>query len=122
MTYVPIVTPPTSPPPLSPRTRELSNLLTKVLDEYQKAHPKTTSTEMRQALRIAASAAGSDRTVVATSIALVLGLLLAAGGLFAFLFMGSSGEQSFREAVPMIAIGIMVFMIMLIVIIKRNAG
>lgn len=85
MTYVPIVTPTTVPPP-SPRTRELAQLLAKVLDEYTKAHPATSKAEIRAAIRMAQMSAGPDRSkaVVGISLALGLGVMMLTLGLVFF--------------------------------------
>ncbi len=87
MSYVPIVpSVVVPPPPPSPRTRELAGLLGKVLEEYRKAHPSTTSAEIRAAIRLAAVSAAPVRraaaalalgaVIGATALVLVLGLVL----------------------------------------------
>lgn len=79
MLYVPIVVPPTPP---SPRTRELANLLSTVIQEYEKHHPSLTGSEIHQALTLASqesrSATAASRVLVAT----------VAGGLAALLGVG----------------------------------
>jgi hypothetical protein len=85
MTYVPIITPtPTQPP--SPRTRELAGLLSKVLEEYTKAHPGVSNSEVRAAIRLARMSAAPDSTTVAVklSLALGLGVLMMTLGVFFF--------------------------------------
>lgn len=100
MTYVPIVTPTPSQPP-SPRTRELAGLLSKVLEEYTKAHPSVTKSEVRAAIRLAQSSAGPDNTKIAVglSLALGLGVLTMTLGLFYF---GNSGGFEIGPILPMI--------------------
>jgi hypothetical protein len=118
MTYVPVVTPPPTPP--SPRTRELAGLLTKVLEEYTKAHPATTRSEIRAALSMAARATGP---AASASAALAVGLTLALvmGGVIFFYVQGGSPTE-FRAALPMVIMSIIVFLGVLLLIIKRRSG
>jgi len=108
MTYVPIVIPTQVPPP-SPRTRELSGLLGKVLEEYTKAHPATTKAEIRAAIRMAQMSAGPDKTKVAAGISLALGLGVAMLTLGLF-FFASAGEVNFRAISPMIIMAVIVLL------------
>lgn len=108
MSYVPIVTSTYVPPP-SPRTRELSGLLAKVLDEYAKAHPATTRAEIRAAIRMAQMSVGPDRTKVAVGVSLALGLGVAMLTLGLFYFR-SAGNVEIRPSVSMIIIAVIVFL------------
>lgn len=120
MTYVPIVTPPVTQPPPSPRTRELAGLLTKVLEEYEKAHPAVTSAEVRAALRLAQMSAGPDRSKVAAGVSLAVGLGVAmlTLGLFFFRSSGGGGDMEFPVILPMIIMGVIVLLGMLVVMIR----
>ena len=117
MAYVPIVTPPTGQPPASPRTRELAGLLTKVLDEYTKAHPAVTPAEVRAALRLAQMSAGPDRSKVAAglSVAVGLGVAMLTLGLF---FFRSSGEVDFPVILPLLIMGVIVLLGMILAMIR----
>lgn len=100
MTYVPIpiIVPPTPP---SPRTRELADLLARVIEEYEKHHPAVSGAEVREALSLASQSsntAAPARTLVAT---LLLGLVALGAGLFYFVERsGGGGAPDF----PMIAV------------------
>ena len=74
MTYVPIVTTPTQQQP-SRQTRELADLLGRVIQEYEKAHPTVSGAEVRHALQLARSA--SSKTTGAPALALTLSAGLA---------------------------------------------
>ena len=100
MSYVPIVTPTPTPPP-SPRTRELAGLLSKVLDEYTKAHPAVTNAEVRAAIRLAQASAGPDQTRIAAILSLTVGLVIAGLGLGLFYFR-STGGGDFGPILPII--------------------
>jgi hypothetical protein len=102
MIYVPMVVPTQAPPP-SPRTRELAELLDRVLEEYTKAHPATTRAEIRAAIRMAQMSTGPDRTKVAAGVSLAIGLSLAMGVL-GFAFFRSGGDMEFRASLPIIMI------------------
>jgi len=106
MSYVPIVTSTYVPPP-SPRTRELAELLGKVLEEYTKAHPATTTAEVRAAIRLAQTSAGPDRTKLAVGLSLGVGLgvMMLTLGLF---FFRSAGEVEIPAILPMMLVAVMV--------------
>lgn len=108
MSYIPIVIPVTPNPP-SPRTSELAGLLGQVLEEYQKAHPSVTGAEMREAIQIAKSATGGDKGPVAVILSLVVGLLVLATGLGVF-FLRSGGEIDLTSSMPMVVLGVTVFL------------
>ncbi|MGD2120667.1 MAG: hypothetical protein PVJ76_02935 [Gemmatimonadota bacterium] len=117
MTYVPVVTPPTPP---SPRVRELAGLLRQVLEEYKKAHPATTRTEIRAAVRMALMSTGGNQATVATVLSLVLGLGVAVLG-FGLFFFQRAGEVEITAALPMIiAALLLVFAIAMFVIRNRQ--
>jgi hypothetical protein len=98
MSFVPVV--PYVPPPPSRRARELGEKIRATIDEYQREQPGTTSTEIRQALRLAAS--GSDCGKAAGVIAALLGVLVLLG--FVFLKRGGGLETVPWTMVVLVAI------------------
>jgi hypothetical protein len=118
MTYVPIVTPSTTPQPPSPRTRELAGLLTKVLEEYQNAHPSVSRSEVRAALRLAQLSTGGDKAPVALVVSLTLGLLVAGVGLGLLFFMRGGGEIEMTSSLPMVIMAIAIFLGIVMVLVK----
>jgi len=118
MTYVPIVIPTSTPPP-SPRTRELAGLLTKVLDEYVKAHPAVTNAEVRAAVRLAQAPAGPDRSRMALVLSLTVGLVMAFLGLGLFYFR-STGGGDFGPILPII-IGVLVVVLGIAMLVVKAA-
>ena len=121
MTFVPINVS-TPPIPASPRTRELAGLLNQVLEEYQNAHPATTKTEVKAALKMAQMSSGSDTARVAAILSLVVGLL--AFALFAGLFYFRSGggvEMDWAPILPGIIMGIIVVLGIAAVAIKMRS-
>ena len=117
MSYIPIVIPPTTPQPPSPRTRELAEILAKVLEEYQKAHPAVTGAEMREAMQIAKSATGGNKSPVAVILSLGIALVLMATVL-GLVFLRSGGEVELGTSMPMVVLGITVFIGILAGVIK----
>jgi hypothetical protein len=120
MSYVPIVTPPTAAQPVSPRSRELAGLVTKVIDEYTKAHPATSGAEVRVALKLAQAATGKDNTAVAVGISLALGLGVLALTLGLFFFRSSGGEMEFRPIMPAIIMALIVLFGLVAVVVSRR--
>jgi len=119
MTFIPIVTPTTVPPP-SPRTRELAGLLAKVLDAYTKAHPATSNAEIRAAVRMAQMSAGPDRTKLAAGLSLGVGLgvMMLTLGLF---FFRSAGDVEIGPIFPMIIMALVVLLGLVAVVVKMNS-
>lgn len=117
MSYIPIVIPPTTPQPPSPRTRELAEILAKVLEEYQKAHPAVTGAEMREAIQIAKSATEGNKKPVAVILSLGIGLVLMVTVL-GLVFLRSGGGIELGSSMPMVILGIMVFLGIVVVVIK----
>ena len=105
MTYVPVVVP--TPPP-SPRTRELAGLLTKVLDEYAKAHPAVTKAEIQAAIRMAQTTAGPDHTKVALGLSVGLGLVVLFLGAGLFYFRTAGGDVEIGPILPMIIMALII--------------
>lgn len=116
MTYVPIVIQTPTPPP-SPRTRELAGLLTKVLEEYKKAHPTTTNNEVKAAIRLAQLSSRSGNPAAPAAAALVLGLLMAAlaGGFF---FFRANGNVEITSVMPMLVIGLIILIGLMAILVK----
>jgi hypothetical protein len=98
----------------------LAGLLTKVLAEYQKAHPATTSAEIRAAVRLAQASAGPDRTAVAAglSVALGLGVLALTLGLF---FFRSAGDVEIGAIFPAVIAGLIVVIGLVAVMVKMKS-
>jgi hypothetical protein len=117
MTYVPIVTP-TPAPPLSPRTRELRDLLSKVVEEYTKAHPAMTKAEIRAALRLAQVSGGSNSTAAVLSISLGLGVAMLLLGVFYF---RAGGDLPIRPVLPMI-IGVAIVLFGILALVRARSG
>jgi hypothetical protein len=118
MIFVPVVTPPPTPP--SPRTRELAGLLTKVLEEYTKAHPSTTRTEIRAAFSMAVRNAGPGGSGTATTVAVMVGLVLALtlGGLVFFEAQGGTARET---GLPMVVLAMILFVGILLVMVKLRS-
>ncbi len=120
MTFVPIVTPPPNVP-VSPRTRELASLLGQVLEEYQKAHPATTRNEVRAAMRMAQVSGGPGASPLVLKLTLALGLLVAGVLAGVFVFLRQGGDMSWGESVPMVAVALGVFLLMLVVLVVKGS-
>ena len=103
MSYVPIVVPQQAEP--SRQTQELADLLGRVVQEYEKAHPTVTGPEVSQALQLAkrASSKASGNEAMAIKMALV-GLLTLMGGLGVFFFMARGGDFDIANTQVMMAI------------------
>jgi len=90
MSYVPVVITPPNPPP-SPRVRELSLELSRVIEDYSRRYPDLSSREVAQATRLAAQqhgpgAAANQAVAVALGVAALLGALM--------LFLVRGGAES----------------------------
>lgn len=116
MLFVPI-TPTPSQQPLSPRTRELSELLGRVIEEYEKHHPSVSASEVRMALRMAGRSSKAEGAMAARlTIAALIGLL-ALGGV-AFFLMGEGRASS--EAMPSVLVAVAVFGLLAAVVAARH--
>ncbi len=115
MFYVPYV----PPPQPSPRTRELADLLSRAIEEYQKYHPNVSSAEVNAALQMAAvrSSRGVPARVWAVVGALVAILL---GGIFAF--VAANGGQVPGSAVPVVAVAIAILAALVAVAVAKSRG
>ncbi len=117
MTYIPVIPQPQVPPP-SPRTRELNDLLSKVVDEYTRAHPATTKAEIRAAFHLAQVSGGGNSTAVALSLGLGLGVAFLVLGLFYF---RTAGDIAIGPNLPMI-IGVTVVLLGILAVFKARSG
>jgi len=103
VSYVPIVVPQQAEP--SRQTRELADLLGRVVQEYEKAHPTVTGPEVSEALQLAkrasTKAAGSE--TMAIKLALVGGVTLMAG-LVLFFAMQRGGGLDIANVQVMVAV------------------
>ena len=105
MTYVPIVTPVHVEQPPSPQTRELADLLGRVVQEYEKAHPTITGPEVSEALQLAkrASSKAVDGQKAAMAVAMVLGVVVMVAGIVVYLAAGGS-SFTIRDGGVLIAV------------------
>lgn len=117
MIYVPIVTTPAGGQPPSPRTRELADLLAKVLEEYTKAHPTTTQAEIRAAVRMAQMVAGPDRTRVASVLSVTVGVVIGLVTL-GLVFFQNSGDVEVGPALPMIIMALVILLGIVFVMVR----
>lgn len=120
MFFVPVV-PPTPQAPLSHRTRELGDLLGRVIEEYERHHPSVTGQEVRQALQLASrhsKAAGSGAVQVLLA-GVAAALVLA--GVMAFLVLERGGGTP--ESFPLIAVAVGIFSVLVVaILLKRLSG
>ncbi|MHB1191896.1 MAG: hypothetical protein ACYC6F_02525 [Longimicrobiales bacterium] len=117
MLYVPFIPPPATPP--SPRTRELAGLLGRVIEEYEKHHPAVTGPEVRAAVRMALETS-SRKGSPALGIAVGVAAALVAGGLFALL--AANEGQMPQSTVPMVAIAVALFAVLVVVAMVKRGG
>ncbi|HKJ02461.1 MAG TPA: hypothetical protein VJ997_08405 [Longimicrobiales bacterium] len=117
MAYVPVVVPPQPP---SPRTRELAQLLGRVIEEYEKHHPAVTGPEVRGALRMAARSSKAA-AVPAAALAAGLGLVLLLAGVAAFLLVQGGSPSGGTPGLNGLVI-VLASVIAVAFLIKRLAG
>ncbi|GMV07973.1 MAG: hypothetical protein AMXMBFR53_42480 [Gemmatimonadota bacterium] len=121
MIFVPVV-PHTPVPPPSPRVRELSDLLGRVIEEYEKHHPSVTGSEVRQALQLASGRSKATQAIAARLAVAGVGVALALGGVVAFLAAGGGGDVD-PAAIPMVAVAVGIFSILTVaIVVKRLSG
>ncbi len=104
MTYVPMVHVVTPEAPPSRQTQELADLLGRVVQEYEKAHPTVTGPEVSQALQLAKRAstkAGGNPTAMVAALAGGLVLMVGLGVVF---FAAQGGGIDIRPYGVMIAV------------------
>lgn len=110
VTFVPYVPSPATEAQLSRQTRELADLLGRVVQEYEKAHPTVTGAEVRQALQLARRASTKTSSGDPALIASLVGGLVLMAGLGMYFFMESGGGMSidgpWTMAATVVALGI----------------
>lgn len=117
MMFVPVVpTTPSAPPP-SPRTRELSGLLTKLVEEYSAAHPSVSKEEIRQAIRMTQLSVRGGNRATSLVVTLSLGVLVAVLALGLF-FLRGNGAVAWESVMPGVVLGILVLLIGVLVLVK----
>jgi hypothetical protein len=90
-----------------------------VLAEYTKAHPATTRTEIRAAVRMALMSTGGNQATVATVISLVLGLVVLFLG-FGLFFFQNAGETEITAALPMIIVALILFIAIAMLVVRNR--
>ena len=118
MTYVPIVVPTQAEP--SRQTRELADLLGRVVQEYEKAHPTVTGPEVSEALQLAKRAstkAGGDQASIMVALAGGLALMV---GLGVFFFVQQGSDFSLRPYTTIIAVAGLGVVFGFVALLKRN--
>ncbi len=98
------------PPPPTPRSRKLAKALHDTIEEFRRENPATRDSEVRRALRIAASFSGGRTPQIAAAAILLLGLIVALG---VFTFASDTGEGDMN--VPLAVGGIVVLAALAIV-------
>ena len=121
MVFVPV---PRTNRDVTVRARDLSQRLAQAIREFQQNHPGTTSEDVRQAVRMAAEGSGVSRGGSAqqrAAIAVVLGILFAGLGAFAFLERAGGGFAEGPSWFWMIAgIGILTVVLALVAVLRQN--
>jgi len=113
--FVPMVPHHENPP--SPRTRELADLLGKVLEEYEKYHPAVTGQEVRAALRLAER---SSRAAVVGARTMA-GVGLAIGVAVAGMFVWVASRGGIWEGGPPVAIVAAIIALVAVMVLVRRA-
>lgn len=104
MTYIPIITPPPTP---SPRARELSDAVARLVEEFEQRFPDTSPTDIRQALQLAAQKnAGSAVSALAVTVGLGLSALSAAVAFFVLRAYGEGVAGRSLTLITLIAIAV----------------
>lgn len=116
MLFVPVIPHHEDPP--SPRTRELADLLGRVIQEYEKGHPSVTGREVRAALEIAVR--GSRSGAVGGREAVLAGLAIAAAAAGVFVWVAAHGGSA--QALPTGIAAMLVAIGAVVVVVKRARG
>jgi hypothetical protein len=82
MVFVPV---PYTPPQPSPRVKDLSDQLAKVIRDYEQRFPNLSAAEVRQAAQLAVQNRGSGSAATRQAIAMGIGLATFLAGLWVFL-------------------------------------
>lgn len=116
MLYVPVIPHREDPP--SPRTRELADLLGRVIQEYEKSHPSVTGREVRAALEIAVR--GSRSGAAGGRQAALVGVAIAGAAAGVFAWFAAQGGNS--EAAPVAILTGILALVAVLVVIRRTRG
>lgn len=117
MYFVPV--PP--PTPVSPRTRELADLLGRVIEEYEKHHPAVSGAEVREAVRMAARSSRAGGPEAARLVVAALAGVLVLGGVVAWILVDRGGMS--EGAAPMVLVAVILFAVLTtLVVLKRLRG
>ena len=120
MTYVPIVTVPVQQQQPTQQTRELADLLGRVIQEYEKAHPSVSGPEVRHALQLARSASSKASGAHAGLIAGLAGGLALLTGLGVFFFIQADGTGGPVVSMRLIMVAIVSLGILAVVLAARR--
>jgi hypothetical protein len=112
MTYVPVV----SPPPPSPRARELGRRLEEVIQTFRAENPGLSDSEIRQALALVTKGLGKVSQVLVLTLA--LSLLLA--GILAFFMVGRQGNFDDRSFILAMIAAVGIFLVILAAILRNR--
>jgi len=115
--FVPVV-PPTPQAPLSHRTRELGDLLGRVIEEYERHHPSVTGQEVHQALQLASRHSKAVGSGAAKVVLLGVATALALAGVMAFLMLERGGGSP--ESFPVMAVAVAIFSVLMVAILLRR--
>lgn len=119
MAYVPFVPPAAHPPP-SPRTRELADLLARVLDEYRRAHPAVTEAEIRAAVGLVARTSNPRRRMAALPLAVGIAVFVLALGM---VLRGESSVDSVGAgSLPMVGVAVLILLLAVLVLVRNSVS
>lgn len=102
MSYVPIVTPP--PQAASPRVRELSQELSRVIADYAKRYPDLSRGEIAAAARLAQQGSGAS-SPAPQAVALALGVTAFLGAGLFFMMRGGAGFDLLALLIGLAVVG-----------------
>ncbi len=87
-----------APPPASPRVRQLSEELSRVIEEYERRYPDLSASDVQSAARLAVQKRGKGPSTSRQTVALAIGVVAFVGGLAAYLFRQGTVDM---ESVPL---------------------
>ena len=117
MAYVPQVPPSQG---TSPRARDLAQRLKQEIDTFTRQHPGTRPADIRQAAELVSGRAGRSRVAARRAVASLLGGLLAAGGLAAFLAARKGGGELPDFQIPAVAIALAIGLLAVVFVVRRR--
>jgi hypothetical protein len=115
--YVPVIPHREDPP--SPRTRELADLLGRVIQDYEKDHPSVTGREVRAALEIAVRGA---RSGVMGSREVALGVAVAAAVAGVFVWLAGQGGSPAASPIAVAVVMALVAAVAVALLARRARG